>query len=192
MGLGFGFFLDFPGKKLSLKTQGYFCYCWSVLAQSPSLSCSSPHPISGEAGGSQEAGRGHSRNSWPQLIPDIFLSIWHHVQHIELGEEEEYSEWWCLSSQVTIRGDKARLSSGWHNTCLPTGNDERIPHFAFLVCGFCFTCYIVSVSTHEFFLWILCPILLMEQWASCCVGLNCPTAEVKPQQCVPYFNKISC
>lgn len=87
MGLGFGFFLDFPGKKLSLKTQGYFCYCWSVLAQSPSLSCSSPHPISGEAGGSQEAGRGHSRNSWPQLIPDIFLSIWHHVQHIELGEE---------------------------------------------------------------------------------------------------------
>ena len=44
------------------------------------------------------------------------------------------SEWWRLSSQVTIMRDGALLSWRWLNTCLLMGSSEWIPCFALLVC----------------------------------------------------------
>jgi len=58
MGLCFGFVL-----KTVLITQGCFRYCCAVLAQHQGLFCVSDHPTSEEAGGAQEAGRGHSCDS---------------------------------------------------------------------------------------------------------------------------------
>ena len=83
MGLCFGFVL-----KTVLITQGCFRYCWAVLTQSQGLFCFSPHPTSEQAGGAQEAGRGHSRDSWPQLTKGIVHTIGCHAQLIKLGEEE--------------------------------------------------------------------------------------------------------
>ena len=56
MGLCFGFV-----TKTVLVTQGYFNYCWTVLAQHQGLLCFSPHPTSKQAGDAQEAARGHSQ-----------------------------------------------------------------------------------------------------------------------------------
>ncbi|KAK4814538.1 hypothetical protein QYF61_022257 [Mycteria americana] len=39
--------------------------------------------------GAQEAGRGHSQDSWPQLAKGMFHTISHHAQHIKLGKKEE-------------------------------------------------------------------------------------------------------
>ena len=83
MGMCFAFVL-----RTVLIAQGCFSYCWAVLTQSQGLCCSSPHPASEEAGGAQGVGRGHSRDSWPQLTKGIFHTIWHHAQHIKLEEEE--------------------------------------------------------------------------------------------------------
>ena len=125
MGLCFGFVL-----KTVFIIQGCFSYCWAVLTQSQGLFCSSPHPTSEEAGGAQEVGRGHSRDSWPQLTKGIFHTVWRHAQHIKLGEEEGrrvHSEWWHLFSQVTVKRDGALLPRRRLNTCLPMGNSEWIP-----------------------------------------------------------------
>ena len=46
-----------------LITQGCFRYRSAALTQSQGLCCSSPHPTSEQAGGAQEAGRGHSPDS---------------------------------------------------------------------------------------------------------------------------------
>jgi len=40
---------------------------------------------------------------------------------------------WHLSSQETVKCDKALLSSKWLNICLPMWNSEQIPLFALLV-----------------------------------------------------------
>ena len=99
--------------------------------------CFSPHPTSEEAGGAQEVGRGHSRDSWPQLTQGIFHTIGCHAQHIKLGEEEGMggcSEWWHLSSQVTITRNGALLSWRWLNTCLLMGSSEWSPYCVLLAC----------------------------------------------------------
>ena len=82
MGLHFGFALE-----TVLIIQRCFPYCWAVLTQSQGLSCFSHHPASEEAGGAQEVGKGHSRDSWPQLTKGIFHTIisfhtipYHHAQ----------------------------------------------------------------------------------------------------------------
>ena len=133
MGLCFGFVL-----RTVLITQGCFCYCWAVLTQSQGLFCSSHHPTSEWAGGAQGVGRGHSRDSWPQLTKGISHTIWRHAQHIKLGEEEgrrAHLERWRLSSQVTVTRDGALLSWRWLNSCLTMGSGEWIPCFALLVCA---------------------------------------------------------
>jgi len=56
--LCFGFVLN-----AVLIIQGCFHYCRAVLTQSQGLFCFSPRPISEEAGGAWEAGRGHSWDS---------------------------------------------------------------------------------------------------------------------------------
>ena len=130
MGLCFGFVL-----KTVFMIQGCFSYCWAALTQSQGLFCFSHHPTSEEAGGAQEAGRGHSRDSWPQLTKGIFHTISHHAQHRKLGEgggRAERLERWRFSSQVTVRHDGALLAWRWLNTCLPMGSSEWIPCFAFL------------------------------------------------------------
>jgi len=73
--------------KTVLIMQGCFSYWWAVLTQSQGHFCFSPHPTSEEAGSAQGAGRGHSQDSWPQLTQGIFPAVWHHAQHIKLGEE---------------------------------------------------------------------------------------------------------
>ena len=131
--LCFGFIM----KTVLMITQRCFSYCWAVLTQSEGLFCFSPYSTSEEAGGGQEAGRGHSQDSWPQLTKGIFQTIGCHAQHIKLGAEVGRggcSEWWRLPSQVTVRRDGALLSWRWLNTCLPMGSGEWIPCFASLVC----------------------------------------------------------
>ena len=98
------------------------------------LFCSSPHPTSEQAGGAQEAGRGHSQDSWPQLTKGMSHTIGHHAQHIKLGEEEVGG--WTFGvcpPKYTIMCDGAQHSWGWLITCLPMGSSEWIPCFAVLV-----------------------------------------------------------
>ena len=45
------------------------------------------------------------------------------------------SEWWRLSSQVTVMCDGALPSWRWLNTCLQKGSSEWIPHFVLLACA---------------------------------------------------------
>ena len=157
MGLCFGFVL-----KTVLIIQECFSYCWAVLTQSQGLCCFSHHPTSEEAGGAQEAGRGHSWDSWPQLTKGIFHTIWHHAQHIKLGKEEGrggHLEWWRLSSQVTVMCDGALLSRRWLNTCLPMGSGEWIPCFALLACAAFALPIKLSLSQPTSFLTCTLPIL---------------------------------
>ena len=132
MGLWFGSVL-----RTVLITQGCFCYCWAVLTQSQGLFCFSHHTTSEEVEVVQEAGRGRSWDSWPQLTKGIFHTIWRHAQHLKQGEEEERggcSEWCRLPSQVTVTRGGALLSWRWLNTCLLMGSCELIPCFALLAC----------------------------------------------------------
>jgi len=62
MVLCFGFVM-----RTALMTQGCFSYCWTALAQHQGLSCFSACLASEQARDAQEAGRRHSRDSWPQL-----------------------------------------------------------------------------------------------------------------------------
>jgi len=61
MGLCFRFV-----TKTAFITQWCFSYCWAAITQRQELFCSSHRPSSEEAGGVQEAGSGHSWDSWPQ------------------------------------------------------------------------------------------------------------------------------
>jgi len=66
MALCFGFVLE-----TVLVMQRCFCYCPAELTLSKGLFCFSSHPTSKEAGGAQEAGRGHSQDSRPQRTEGI-------------------------------------------------------------------------------------------------------------------------
>jgi len=82
----------------------------------PFLLLTPPH----HAEDTQEVGRGHSWDSWPQLTEGISHTIQRHAQHIRLGTEEgrgRQSELRHLSSQVTVAGVGALVSWGWLNTC---------------------------------------------------------------------------
>ena len=72
--LCFGF-----SMRIILITHWCFRCCWAVLTQSEGLFCFSPHPTSEQSGDAQEAGRGHSQDSWPQLTRGIFHTIWCHA-----------------------------------------------------------------------------------------------------------------
>jgi len=87
----------------------------------------SPHLTSEDAGGPQEAGRGHSGG---QLTTTDQRDIPYRMtlcSVYKVGEERGRggsSEWWHLSSQVTITYDGALLSWRWLNTGLTMGNSE--------------------------------------------------------------------
>ena len=66
--------------KTVLITHQCLSYCWALLAQHQGLFCSSPHPTSKQAGGAQEVGRRHSRDSWPQLTQGISHPVWCHAE----------------------------------------------------------------------------------------------------------------
>lgn len=101
MGLWFRFVLE-----TWLTSQGCFCYWWPVLAPSWGLFCLSPHP-------SREWGWGCT-NSWEEIQPgqltltgqrNILYHIALYSAHKSGGEnkeEGECSEWWHLTSQVTV------------------------------------------------------------------------------------------
>ena len=75
MGLCFGFVLE-----TVLIIQRCFCCCWAVLKQTQGLFSFSYCPASEESGGAQEAGRGHSQDSWPKQAKEIFHTIWCHAE----------------------------------------------------------------------------------------------------------------
>lgn len=79
--LCFGFRLE-----IMLITQGYFICCWAVLLESVGLGAFPPHPTREQAGGAQEAGRGHSQDSWPKLAKEIPHITCHHCQYITFGK----------------------------------------------------------------------------------------------------------
>ena len=131
MRLCFGFVLQ-----TVLTTQGCFLYCWAVLTQTHGLLCLSPHPTGKQAEAAQEAGRGHSQDSRPQLTKGISYTIQHHPQRIKWREEEGMggcSERWDLSTQLAITHHGALLSWRWLNTHLRMRRSELIPCFALLV-----------------------------------------------------------
>ena len=78
------------------------------------------------------------------------------------GEEEGrggHSEWWHLSSQVTVTHDGALLSWRWLNTCLPMRRSEWIPCFALLACTAFALPIKLSLSQPMSFLTFTLPIL---------------------------------
>jgi len=75
MGLSFGFVL-----KTVLITQRCFSYRSAMLTQSQDLFCFSHCPANKWVRGAQEVGRGHSWDSWLQIIKGISHSIWCHAQ----------------------------------------------------------------------------------------------------------------
>lgn len=113
-GAGVGLFWICAGKHVDMS--GMFPYCWTALARSQGPFCLPLH---------QRAGWGCSQ-SWEgtrpgQLTPtdqrDVH-TLWCHGQHIKLvkeGGRGEHLEWWCLSSQDTIRHDGAQLSWRWEH-----------------------------------------------------------------------------
>lgn len=118
-----------------------------------------------------------------QMIPSDQRDIPYHVTSCsvyKVGEERGgvgHLEWWCLFSQVTVKGDGALLSWEWLNTCLPLGTSELIPSFPLLVC----TAFAFSIklslspprSFPAFTLLLLPPFLLVVEWERGCVGLDC-------------------
>lgn len=61
-------------------THWYFSCCWGGLHRTKGFS--TPHPTKNEAGHAQAAVRGHSRNSWPQLIQGISQTTQSPAQHL--------------------------------------------------------------------------------------------------------------
>lgn len=103
-----------------------------------------------------------------------------HRQGTVLGEEggwEGCSEWWCLSSQNTVRCDGGLLSWRWLTISLPMQNGEAFP---------CFPCLHVWVLLYLFNYLDLQPWVFSllhfwfspwshwgDQWVNACVRLSC-------------------
>lgn len=125
MRLCFGFVLE------TVDNSGIFSLSLSstYTAPRPFLFLSPPHQC--VVRGTQEVGRGHSLDSWPQLtkgIPHMMLCSPYKSGGRRNGECWES---WHLSS---VTHDGALLSWSWLTTCLPMGNSELIPWFTLLVC----------------------------------------------------------
>lgn len=85
-------------------------------------------------------------------------------KHSKMGEERKgkFSEWWRLSSQVTVMRDEALLSWRWLETCLLMGGGEQIPRLALLVCTTfaLLKCFYLNIDFRTFTLAVLFPIPL--------------------------------
>ena len=95
-----------------LITHWCFSCCWAVLTLSQGFFSFSYYSASEEAGWTQQARRGHSQDSWPQLAKGIFHTMWHHAQYINWGELAgqhcgsrigwvSASGWWAIVLCVT-------------------------------------------------------------------------------------------
>lgn len=92
--------------KPALITYQYFSHCWAVLTQPQDFLHFPLCPHSEEAGGQQEAGRGHSWD--PQLIKGIFQTIHHQAQQQNFslskaalpqklaGQQSACERWWAV------------------------------------------------------------------------------------------------
>ena len=135
--LCFGF-----SMKRTLIMQGCFSYWWAVLTQSQGLFCFSLHATREEAGGAQEAWRGHSHDSWPRLTQGIFHAVWHHAQHIKLREEEgrgtNGAMAFAFPCNPYMQWSPASLEMAEH---LPADGQQGMNSFFCFACtrGFCFT-----------------------------------------------------
>ena len=141
------------------------------------FSASHPTPPASRLGLHKKLGvdaAGTADPNWPKgysILCDVIL------KHGGRRKKGVCSEWWHLSSQVTITRDGALLSWRWLNTCLPMGSAERIPCFALLAC-MAFTLPIKlslsqPTSFFTFTLLILSPIPLWGKWVSECMELGC-------------------
>lgn len=99
---------------------GCFSYCWAALRESkPSLLFTRPQQ--GEAGSTQQIGRGHSR------AQGTFHNTGHHVPCTELEEGGRTAR---ATALLFPRCDGALLPLGWQNNCLPMASGGWIPQFA--------------------------------------------------------------
>jgi len=166
-----------------LITQGYFSYCWTVLTQCQGLFCSSHRPTSEQAGGAQEAGRGHSWDSWPSwlkgyLIPsDITLSNKNRGGRRRKGRTFEVMVF-CLPKQSLHVMEPCFPGDGWTPAC----RWEAVNEFPILLC-LVLAAFALPVklsltqrtSFLTFTLLILSPIPLGRgggEWANRCVLLS--------------------
>jgi len=91
--------------RVMLITHWCFSCCWAVLTLSQGVFSFSYWPASKEAGWAPEAGRGHSRDSWPQLIKGTPHTTWCHIKHINQGKLTRgrwpvLQDWPGISQQV--------------------------------------------------------------------------------------------
>jgi len=162
--------------EIVLIAQGCLRYCWAVPTQSQGLFCFSPHPTSEQAGGAEEVGRGHSWESWPQLAKGIFPYSTVSCSAYKAGGKKgggERSEWWCLSSPVTVMRDGALLLWRWLNACLPYGKHWMNSLLACMAFALPIKFFI---STHEFshfYSFDFLPQPTVGDWARGCVVLGC-------------------
>jgi len=148
-----------------------------VLAQRQGLffSCFLRCPTSEQPGGAQEVGSEHSRYSWPKGYPRLNDSNRPKgyprpnatVLRNKSWQKEEavgLSEWWHLSSQVTVMHDGTLVSWRWLNTCLLRGNSKWISSYALLaLAAFTLPTKLPlshPMSSHTFSLLILSPVSL--------------------------------
>lgn len=146
MELCFGFVLN-----TGLIIQRWFCYSWQC-PHSQGLFAPTYCHAGEEVGSAWQAGRRHSQDRGPKMIKGVFQTLWHHAQYMKWGQgrEEKRRE---RPFEYDICLPKSLLCvMGPCNTCLPL--EEANSFFIFLglcVCGFCFSYYPVSISTHKFF-----------------------------------------
>ena len=105
---------------------------------------------------SWEDGRGHSQDSWPQLIKGVSHTIQHVVSpsfYYWTSQREGCLQGWCLSSKVTFTCVRALPSWKWLNICLniclSMGSMNSFLYFA-CTDSSCFAYWTVHLSVHEF------------------------------------------
>ena len=106
-------------KVVFILSQGFF-----------SFSC----PADEKAGGAQEAGRGHSQDSWPKVAKGIFHTKWRHAQYINWGELAGRGRW--------LLGDWLSISQRVVSNCV-------MDHLSFL--GFYFTLFVTVLFVTNYY-----------------------------------------
>ena len=132
-------------------------------------------PASKKAGGAEEVGRGHRRDSWPKLAKELFHTIWHHAQYINWGS-------WLGGGIAARELTGHRSTSGEQLHCAPLALYSLIllvlllSYYYYHYHCFSFLSVLLNclyLNSRVFFL-ILSPIPgVGGQWASGCVVLSC-------------------
>lgn len=165
--------------------QRCICYCSAGLTQNQSLFCFS-YCQAGKAGGGawEETQPGQTTQTTPEkgyFRPfHIMLNIWGgggggKKEGGRRRKSGTHLDWWCLSSQATVKCDGALLFWRCLNTCLPMGIGELIPYFSFHVHAA--TPFPIKWSSYQstnflpFALTVLSPVPTVAEWDGDCMVL---------------------